>query len=249
MLLVFTVVLTLYVSMIIGMYDPEMSKMLDEFADMMPEIMAAMGMASGASTLLGFMISYLYGFIVLMFPMLYSILRSNSLVAKYVDRGSMVSLVTAPVKRRTVAVTQMKALLTGIILLVIYTTVIELICATQFPGELDVSALLLVNAGLLCLHFFIGGICFLASCLFSDTKYSIGFGAGVPVLMFVLKMLSNAGKEAEAIKFVTFFSLFNPEKLATFDGTAIAGILVLFTGSIALFVAAIVVFSKKDLHI
>ena len=126
----------------------------------MPELMASVGMSAGATSLIGFMISYLYGFILLIFPMVFSILRGNALVAKYVDRGSMVTLVAAPVKRRTIAMTQMFVLVSGILLLVIYATGLELLIAqNSFPGELAVSELLKLNAALLCLQLFIGSIC------------------------------------------------------------------------------------------
>ncbi len=98
LLLIFGAVLTLYISIIIRMYDPEMMATLDSFYEVMPEVMASVGMSAGATSLIGFMISYLYGFILLIFPMLFSILRGNGLVAKYVDRGSMVTLVAAPGK-------------------------------------------------------------------------------------------------------------------------------------------------------
>lgn len=82
LLLIFGAVLTLYISIIIRMYDPEMMATLDSFYEVMPEVMASVGMSAGATSLIGFMISYLYGFILLIFPMLFSILRGNGLVAK-----------------------------------------------------------------------------------------------------------------------------------------------------------------------
>ena len=171
LLVIFGAVLTMYVAIIISMYEPDMLKLLDSYAQAMPELMAAVGMTPGAADLLGFMISYLYGFILLVFPMVYSILRANGLVAKYVDRGSMACLLAAPVRRRTVALTQAAVLFTGTVLLVGYVTGLELaVCETSFPGELAVSELLAVNGGLLCLQLFIGGVCFLASCAFSDGK-------------------------------------------------------------------------------
>ena len=249
-LLIFGAILTMYVSMIIYMYDPEFSKTLDEFAKAMPQVMSIMGMNGDNTSLLGFMSSYLYGLILIVFPMVFSILCANRLIARYVDRGSMVALLAAPVKRRTVAFTQMKVLGTGIFVLVLYSSVLELICArAQFPGELDITKLLLLNAGLLCLQLFIGGICFLCSCLFDDAKYSVGFGAGIPAFMYVLQMLSNAGESAEGLKYATFFTLFNPDGLIKGESGAVAGILILLAGTIVLFTAAITVFTKKDLHI
>lgn len=249
MLGIFAMILTMYLSIIIGMYDPDLMASLDEWVELLPQIMAAVGMTAGATTLLGFMSSYLYGFILLIIPMVFIILRSNALVARYVDNNAMVALTAAPVKRRIIAFTQMKTLGTGIFLLVLFTTILEIVCAGQFPGQLDISRLLLLNAGLLCLHLFIGGVCFFASCLFNETKHSIAVGAGIPALMYILQALSNTGGNAENVKYFTFFTLFNPNGLISGETSAITGTIILFAGAMALFVAAIEVFARKDLHI
>lgn len=250
LLIILGAVMTLYVSMIISMFDPKMMESLQEVMDMVPGIMAAVGMKAGATTLIGFMSSYLYGFILLVFPMIFCILRGNALVAKYVDRGSMVSLVAAPVKRTAVAFTQMKVLASGVFLLLLYTTVLEIACAAgRFPGELDYGQLLILNIGLLCLQLFIAGICYFTSCLFNDTKYSVGFGAGIPALMYVLHMLANTGGDAEKFKYATFFTLYNPDDIVAGQASAIAGMVILFVGALVLFCAGIAVFDKKDLHI
>lgn len=250
LLIIFGALITMYVSIIVSMYEPEMMKTLDSFAEAVPELMASVGMKTNATNLLGFMVSYLYGFILLIFPMVFCILRGNALIAKYVDRGSMVTLAAAPVKRRTIAFTQMTVLMSGILILILYSTVIELICAESgFPGELNISELLVLNVGLLSLHLFIGGICFLASCLFSDTKYSIALGAGTPAFMYVINMLANVGGSAEKAKYFTFFTLFNPDSIIAGESNAAIGPVMLFIGAVVLYLLGITVFRKKDLHI
>lgn len=249
-LIIFAAIVTLYISMIISMYDPQMVETLDSFYEIMPEVMAAVGMSAGSTSLIGFMISYLYGFILLVFPMVFCILRGNGLVAKYVDRGSLVTLLAAPVKRRTIAVTQMSVMLSGIVLLMLYITGLEMIVAEiSFPGELVMSELLKLNAVLLCLHLFIGSICFLASCIFSDTKYSIAFGAGVPALMYVLQMLANTGEKAEKARYFTCFTLFDATGIVEGENGAILGAVVLLVGAVLLYGAAVASFCKKDMHI
>lgn len=250
LLAIFAAVITMYIAIIIGMYDPEMMKTLDSLAKMMPELMAAVGMKTNTGSLLGFMASYLYGFILLIFPMVFCILRGNALIAKYVDKGSMVSLAAAPVKRRAVALTQIAVLVSGVFLLILFSTAVELICAgSGFPGELDVPKLLTLNAGLLCLHLFIGGVCFLFSCIFSDTKYSVAFGAGVPAFMYVLQMLANAGGDAENAKYFTFFTLFNPDGVIAGESSAVIGAVALFAGAVVLYALGVMIFERKDLHI
>lgn len=250
LLVIFAAIMTMYISIIVSMYDPKLMATLESFIAVMPQLMAAVGMHAGAASLLEFMISYLYGFILLIFPMVFCILRGNALVARYVDKGSMVSLTAAPVKRQTIVFTQMSVLISGIVLLLAYATALELIVAqSHFPGELVVSELLKLNAGLLCLHLFIGGICFLASCVFSDTKYSIAFGAGIPFFMYVLQMLANAGGKAEKVKYFTFFTLFEPNGIAAGESGAFLGSFILLAGAAVFFATGIFAFCHKDLHI
>lgn len=250
LLVIFAAILTMYISMIISMYDPEMADALKQFEELMPELMAAVGMVGGQDTLMGFMTSYLYGMILLVFPMVYIIIRANGLIAKYVDQGSMAALLAAPVKRSRVAFTQWMVLVTGIVLLAAYSTALEwFVSEGMFPGELELRQLLQVNGGLLCLHLFIGGFCFLCSCLFSEAKLSLTFGAGIPVLMYILQMLANMGGKLEKIKYATFFTLFQAEGLAAGEEQAFlfAGILLL--AAFVCSVAGILVFRSKDLHL
>lgn len=250
LLLLFAAIMTMYIALIISMYDPEMMAMLDGIVDKMPELMAAVGMKSGARDLLSFMISYLYGFILLVFPMVFSIVRANGLIAGYVDQGSMVSLMAAPVKRRTIAFTQMSVLVTGLALLLVYCTALELFCAEYFfPGALERKSLIALNCGLLHLHLFIGGIAFLASCICSEAKHSLAFGGGIPAVMYVLQMLANVGGDVEKAKYFTFFSLFYPDGLVAREGLSMIGAAALLVGAIILYILSIEIFNGKDLHI
>lgn len=250
LLLIFCMIITIYVSVIISMYDPEKMAVFDGFVEAMPQLMAAVGMKAGATTMIGFMSSYLYGFILLIFPSLFCILRANGLVAKYVDSGAFSYLLAAPIKRVTIAFTQMKVLMSGILIIDVYTTLLEFACAAKgFPGELDFNELLMLNCALLCLHLFIGGICFFASCLFSSTKYSIGFGAGIPLLMYIPQMLSGMGGAVGKAKYFTFFTLFNPDGIIAKESGAAIGALVLLFGALVLYLIGIVVLDRKDMHI
>ncbi len=250
MLVIFGAVITMYVTIIIGMYDPELMKSLEGFYDMMPELMAAVGMKAGATSLLGFMVSYLYGFIFLIFPMVYCILRGNGLISKYTDDGAMAVLVAAPVKRRTVVCTQLASLVSGLFILLLYSTGLEIVVANyKFPGELVVADLLKLNVALFCLQLFIAGICFLSSCVFSETKYSIAFGAGIPAFMYVIQMLGNVGEKTEVAKYFTFFTLFDANGIVANEAGAFAGAIVLIIGAVIMYTMGSVIFCKKDLYL
>lgn len=250
LLLIFALILTMYVAVIITMFDPEQGSALAALAESMPEMMAIVGMVQTSATMLGFMSAYLYGFVLLVFPMVYSMLTAHRLVAKYVDRGSMAYLLAAPVPRRKVAFTQMKVLASGILFLVLYASAVQIVTSEAlFPGELDIGKMLVLNLGLFCLHLFIGGVCFLASCIFNDAKYSVAFGAGIPALAFIIQMLANYGGDLEVAKYFTFLTLYRPDGIIAGEACAYWGMGILFAGALALYAAAILIFSKKDLHI
>ena len=249
-LLIFTAVLSMYFVLVIPMYDPSLGRALQEFTEAMPQMMSMFGMNAQSTTMIGFLSTYLYGFIMLVFPMVFSILCANKLVARYVDNGSMFSLLAAPVKRFSVVFTQMKLLATCIFFLTVWATGVGIVsCQISFKGQLDIPKFILLNVGLLALQLFIGGVCFLCSCIFNDTKYSIGLGAGIPALSFIIQMMSNVNDKLDNVKFASFFTLFNPEKIIEGDNYAILGIVILFIGAIALFTSAIIVFCKKDMPV
>ena len=119
----------------------------------------------------------------------------------------------------------------------------------MFPGELELSCLLGLNLGLLCLQLLIAGICFFFSCLWSDTRYSLAFGAGIPVVMYVLQMLSNMGGKLEGIRYATFFSLFRSQDWIDGSSAAWWGALALAVGAALLYAGGIAVFARKDLQL
>ncbi|HPJ01704.1 MAG TPA: ABC transporter permease subunit [Candidatus Limiplasma sp.] len=252
LLVIFSAILTMYTVLMIVMYTPEMLQMFQQFSQTMPQLMNSFNMdfSSESLTLLGYLASGLYGFILIIFPMIFSIIRGNGLVARYVDRGSMASLLAAPVKRRTVALTQMGVLLTGIVWLVVYVTGLELFTIAMHAQEqANTWTLLKMNFGLLSLHLFIGGVCFLASCIFDESRFSIALGAGLPGLMFILQMLAQAGETTKGFKYATFFTLYNPDTIAAGEAGAMGGVWVLLAGAVVLFAAAVTVFTRRDLSI
>ena len=130
----------------------------------------------------------------------------------------------------------------------LYTTGLELVVANgKFPGELASTELIKLNVSLLFLHLFISGICFFASCVFSDTKYSIAVGAGVPAFMYVLQMLANVGGRADTAKYFIFFTLFDANGIVTGDTGAFVNSVFLLIGGIILFVSGIGIFCRKVL--
>lgn len=246
--LIFMAVLSVYSGMIVSMFDPALGESLAAMAQSMPQLFAAFGMLDAGTTLLEFLSNYLYGFLFIVFPMVFLILLAGRLVARYVDRGSMAWLLAGPHTRRSIALTQAGVMLLGCLILVAFVTALCLGCTqAMFPGELDVSAFLLLNAGLLGLLVFLGGVCFFFSCLWSDSKYASGCGAGLCIFFVLVQMLSQVGEKLEVLRFATPLTLFNTDALIAKDSAAVWQFCVLYAAGLLLYGAGTAVFCKKDL--
>ncbi len=245
---IFIGVLAMYFSMIIYMFDPKLGETLEQMVKAMPQLMAMFNMDQAGSTLTSFITNYLYGFLMVLFPMVLVIMLCNRLVAKLVDTGSMAYLLAAPRKRLTVVVTQWAVLQAALLALILFCTGFCIaISEVVFPGQLDIPAILRLNIGAFLLHFAIGGICFFASCISNETKQSLGIGAGVSVLFYLISMLSNMGGKLEWLKYATIISLFDEVGLSHGDSGAMIGLPILAGIGIVLYLAGFAAFQKRDL--
>ena len=209
LLLLFAAVLTLYIAVIITMFDPKLGDSLNLMMESMPQLFAAFGMSAPGTTLLSFLSNYLYGFLLVVLPMVFFILLALRLVVRYIDRRSMACLLASPHSRASLVCTQGAVLLTFAALLWLYASgFILLLCHLLFPGELDVPKFFLLNCGLLGLFVFFGGLAFFASCCFNEIGRAAMVGAGLPVLFLLIQMLAQAGDKWERLKYCPPLTLF-----------------------------------------
>jgi ABC-2 type transport system permease protein len=83
LLLVFAVLMSIYLAVIIYIYDPSgVGAMVDMMSILPTALVNAMGFGTIDSGLTGFIASLFYGFLIYLFPMVYCIILANRLVAK-----------------------------------------------------------------------------------------------------------------------------------------------------------------------
>ncbi len=250
-LMIIFAIMVMYLSIIISMYDPDNTEAMNQMLEALPqEVAAAMGFSTLATDFTSFIAHYYYGFIILMFPMIYCIIMANRLVAKHVDQGSMSFFLSTPNTRKKIVLTQgIFFLLSITILHTIIALLGVLISQAMFPGELDIGSYIAINMGAMFLMYSISSISFFFSCLFNESSKSTMFGTGIPVLFFVLNMLSNVSPDINWLKNFTIFSLFDVAKIL--QGEISLAFIVLFyiVITFVLYFAGITIFNKKDLAI
>jgi len=247
--LIFVAIMMMYLSIITSMYDPEIIGAMDAYLELLPqEMVRAMNFSMIEPNLTGFMAGYFYGFLILLFPLIYTAIMANRAIAGYVDSGSMGFLLSTPNPRWKIALTQAYFLIASIKLLILVTMLMGiLISSALFPGELDLWRFVLLNIGAILLYFAISGIGFFASCLFNETRFSLALGAGLPLMFLLMKMLADVDEKLAGIGRASLISLFNPKAILALDSSVLPSFIALFAIGLVLYAAGIVVFSKKDL--
>lgn len=241
-------VLMIYLPTIASMYNPETQKSLNEMLKMLPQqLIAAMGFSGDMGTLLKFLATYFYGFLILLLPMIYTIIVANRSIAAHVDKGSMAYLLSTPNSRAKIARTQALFILVSTTLLLGFVTLVGVVMSELlFPGELDVKGFIVLNCGALLLYFALTGISFFASCLFNDTKNSLAIGAGLPVGSLLLQMIADTGEKFEFLRYFSLYTLFDPAQITSGEGYLLS-FLVLAVIGVVLYGAGIFAFTKRDL--
>lgn len=251
LLLASFLILLMYQTIIINMYDPENADALMGMIRLMPEaVMAAFGFSAPEADLTNHVASFLYGFVFLIFPLIYIIPAGFRMIGKHVDRGSLVYLLATPHTRKRIALSQALFLLSSTTVLLAAAVLWGILfCTLTFPGMLRIGDYLLLNLVTLGVFYVISGIVFFASCFFNDSSKILGTAIGIPAAFFVFKMLYSAGEELRFFKYLTIYSLNDPKLVFSGTGKALLITAILFSAATLIYAAAIRVFDKRNLVI
>jgi len=248
--LIFFAVLTMYLTIMIAMYDPEDMESITSMLELFPEdMMKAMGFSQLVTDLTSYLASWLYGLLMLAFPMVYCVILGHRLVAKKVDNGSFACYLSTPNSRvKLITTLGVYALLSIIVLFTALFAVGVGFSELMLPGLLDIPQFLRLNVTVMLLNLAVIMMVFFFSCLFNDSALATGFGAGLPIIFLLLNMLGGASDRLEPLKKITPYGWFDPIELARGEPTLLINLV--YGGlALVLFAAAIRVFHRKQLPI
>lgn len=243
-------VLCMYTAVIIYMFNPKLADMLNDYQKALPEMMAAVGMSGVASSLLEWIKIYLYGFIMMLFPLIFIIIMNHKLLMGYIDNGSMANLLATPNSRAKLIRTQiLSSVLMTVLLMAAITAVGVVSSEMMFPGELNFSRYLLLNGATCLLQLVVSGIAFGSACVFSESKYYYSIGAGIPILFFLIQMMSNMGEKLENLKYVTVYTLLPAQKIVDGSGGHWGYEVAMAILAVVLYGLGAVCFTKRDISV
>ncbi len=229
--------------------------------DQIPENVASALEELGNMDIYGLIIgSIFYQIAGLLLPMVYVIMVANGLLAGQVDSGSMAYVLSTPIKRRTVTVTQMAYLMISLFCMFALVTVTSVISIWIVGGDafaINFAEILLLNLGAFLTMFAFSGFCFMCSALFNRTKHSLSIGGGISIFMLVCTILGLFGSSVvPAAMRIDAMNVFNYVSIITlFDTVSILNGGIDFLWKFAIlagigiitFIIGVFRFDKKDL--
>lgn len=244
---VLTAVAVVYITTVAYLYDPEVSESLALMQEAMPELFAAFGMANVASTLLDFLINYLYGFLLTAVFVVLAVYLAQRLLAGPEKDGSLAWLIAAPRSRVAIALTLVAVEVTAVVVVVAFCWLGEVVsCEAMFPGELDHAGLARANAGLAALGLFAASVCLVSVCASPRPGVGLGIGAGACVLFFLMGLAGTVGEGLAWLADLSPFALFDAYGLAAAEADAACGAAILAVASAVLNAAAVAIFARRD---
>lgn len=249
--IIINLVLLMYSSLMIYMFDPELGNSIGEMMELMPRGFAvALGFDDIAITLTTHIGSYLYGFIYIVFPMIFGVIVANSLVAKHVDRGSMAYLIATPNSRKTIVQTQAISLNVMLIGLFVIQTILGILMSEiMFNGLLEVGAYVKINLITMLVFCVVSAIGFLGSCIFNESSKSLSMGISFPVAFLLLKMLSGASPDLSFLKYFTPYTLIDINKIMGSGNYTLLTSVALIIASMVVYFCAVTIFDKRSLNL
>lgn len=241
-LLIFTVVLCLFLTVICNVFTPEAMTGIESAVNGT----IASNIISGNS-FVEFLSNSFYAIMAILFPMLYSIIVGNNLIASKVDDGSMANYLSTPVSRRTIVITSALYLILSLVFMWVVATVVGIVAADiAQPDSLDVDTFVMLNVGVFLFHFAVSSICFVASCIFNSSRNSLVIGGGIPIFFFIVNLLVKLSQDLEVLQYVTLTTLFNTSNIIA-GSDYISDFILLAVIGIVLYIVGIEIFVRKNL--
>lgn len=169
--------------------------------DMLETMLSAMGLPADRLTKMAemdttSMLNTMYFTVMGLLPIfIFIVIVGNSLIVNQVDSGSMAYVLATPTKRSAVANTQAIFLIVTPIIICAVGCIARNIASIVFTGETNVKMYIALYFGMYLLVEAVGGICYMGSCLFNQSRKATAFGGGIAVWFFLASLLGMFGAE------------------------------------------------------
>ena len=188
-----------------------------------------------------------YSLFAAVLPLFYIAVCAKRLIAEQIDNGSFSYVMSAPIKRITVTVTQAVFLIVSVALMYLTIFLVGLITFAVWGEVIEIGSFFMLNFGSFLLNLAISGIAFFSSCLFNSSAKAAALGIGMPMAFFILYIISAFFGSNELLancKYLTINSLYD---IMAGSSDVVWELGILAAMAVVLFAVGGYIFEKKDL--
>lgn len=237
--------------------------------DMLEIMLSAMGLPADRLTQMAnmdktTMLNTMYFTVTGLIPtFLFIVIVGNSLIVNQVDSGSMAYVLATPTKRSAVANTQAIFLIVSPLIICAVGCIARCIAQSAFSGETNIGMNIALYSGMYILVEAVGGICYMGSCIFNQSRKATAFGGGITVWFFISSLLGMFGskdmvnmgvgvEELDVFNKLTIVGLYDINSLSTvgtdsLDLTFVWKLCILLVIAITTYAIGNATFRTKDL--
>lgn len=168
-------------------------------------------------------------------------------VAREIERGSILLVLARPVPRWRFLVGKVLASAAGLLLLMLLTLIGLVAGALAVDQTLDVGRFLWVGVNGYLLFLTVGGLSLLLSAAGDDGSAAAGRTAGIVLAAYFIDFLANLWSKAQDLGPLSFFHYYDPAHTVRTGEVPWFHLGVLAALALALHVAALVVFERRDI--
>jgi ABC-2 type transport system permease protein len=246
-----TALLLMYTSIAAWMYDPESADAINNLLGILPDtLVRALGFDGLGTNLTEYLANYLYGFIYIMFPMLFVLFVVSQLIGRHIDGGSMVYLLASPHQRKKIAWTQIGFFYSGLLFLYAVNVLVAIgISEVLFPGSLDIAAYGLLNALSFAVISLLASITFLLTIIEIDYTKGVSIAVSLSVYFFFSNMAYKLSEQIEFLQYTTLFRLVDIEQALDMSAFAWWSLGVTSATTIGILMLSVKIFEQRNLII
>lgn len=216
--------------------------LLDAYPDALKEIFGLQDM----STLAGFVGSEVLSLVWPIIMAVFVITAATGLVAGEVERGTANLWLSVPVPRRYLLLGKLIGLVIGVIVVVAATAASLYLGSLLVDALLPLSSILALTASLLAFALAICGVTTLLSAGMSERGKAGGLAALLILMAYLAWIASSLSTNWHWLRFFSVFSAFNPQAALSEGSVNMGHLLILLTIALFAWVAATIVFERRD---
>ncbi|WP_029420696.1 ABC transporter permease subunit [Alicyclobacillus macrosporangiidus] len=217
--------------------------------DLPQGLLQMIGYQAGVLQMNDYLAGEFYTLVYIVILSIYVVTTSTRLMAHPIDRGWMSCLLSTPVSRVQVTLTQAAVLVSGIVLVAALTTVAGILGVHWLApnAPFDVRRFVEMNVVAALLFLTVGGYGFALSCVCPDERTTAGSSAALTVVFFATKTVSALDDHVSWLKYLSLFTAFDPQRITHGQAHLAVVCPALVVASALLFAFGVLAFKRRQM--